>query len=65
MVNAYVPDKWLPWILENFYTEDRRFGSANYMPLADGAVYRIVITQSGFNAEPLNAIAKDANAAHP
>ena len=65
VVNAYVPDKWLPWILENFYTEDRRFGSANYMPLADGAVYRIVITQSGFNAEPLNAIAKDANAAHP
>jgi hypothetical protein len=41
--------------------EDRRFGSANYMPLADGAQYRIVITQYGFNAEPANAVAKAAN----
>ena len=65
VVNAYVPQNWLPWILQNFYTEDRRFGSANYMPLADGAVYRIVITQSGFNAEPENTIAKDANTARP
>lgn len=65
VVNAYVPDDWLPWILAHFYTEDRRFGSANYMPLADGAVYRIVITQSGFNAEPANDVAKAANeAAH-
>ena len=62
-VNAYVPDDWTPWILSNFYTEDRRFGSANYMPLADGAEYRILITQSGFNAEPRNAIAKAVNSA--
>ena len=62
-VNKYVPDKWLPWLLDHFYTADRRFGSANYMPLADGAVYKVVITQSGFNAEPENAIAKSANAA--
>lgn len=61
VVNSYVPPTWLPWILEHFYTEDRKFGSMNYMPLVDGAVYRIVITQSGFNAEPLNTIAKDAN----
>lgn len=63
VVNSYVPPGWVPWILEKFYTEDRKFGSANYMPLVDGAVYKIVITQSGFNAEPLNTIAKDANAA--
>lgn len=62
-VNKYVPDAWLPWLLEHFYTEDRRFGSANYMPLADKAVYKILITQSGFNAEPKNDIAKAANAA--
>ena len=31
------------------------------MPLADGAVYRVVITQSGFNAEPRNGAAKAAN----
>jgi len=62
VVNKYVPDAWLPWLLDHFYTEDRRFGSANYMPLADQAVYRIVITQSGFNAEPVNDTAKAANA---
>jgi len=59
-VNNYVPDTWLPWLLDHFYTEDRRFGSANYMPLADGAVYKVLITQSGFNAEPENDAAKTA-----
>ena len=62
-VNKYVPNDWLPQLLANFYTEDRRFGSANYMPLADKASYKILITQSGFNAEPENEIAKQANAA--
>lgn len=61
VVNAYVPEPWTQWILAHFYTEDRRFGSANYMPLADGAVYRVLITQSGFNAEPKNDIAKAVN----
>jgi hypothetical protein len=60
-VNSYLPPSWTPWLLAQFYTEDRRFGSANFMPLADGAVYRVVITQSGFNAEPRNAAAKAAN----
>ena len=58
-----MPGSWTQWILANFYTQDRRFGSANYMPLADGAVYRILITQSGFNAEPKNDIAKAVNSA--
>jgi len=35
------------------------------MPLADGAVYRVVITQSGLNAEPENDAAKAANNARP
>jgi hypothetical protein len=64
-VNRYVPDDWLPWLLSNFYTEDRRFGSANYMPLADGAVYKVVMTQSGLNSEPENDAAKAANDARP
>lgn len=64
-VDRYVPDSVLPWVLGNLYVEDRRFGSANYMPLADGAVYKVVITQTGFNAEPDNDIAKAANAARP
>jgi hypothetical protein len=63
VVNSYVPDTWLPWLLNHFYTEDRRFGSANYMPLANGAVYKVLITQSGFNAEPENDAARTANAA--
>jgi hypothetical protein len=61
-VNKYIPDTWLPWLLNHFYTEDRRFGSANYMPLADGAVYKVMITQAGFNAEPENDIAATATA---
>ena len=65
VVNAYVPEPWTNWLLTQFYTEDRKFGDANYMPLADGAVYRVVITQSGFNAEPQNDAAKAANNARP
>jgi len=64
-VNRYLPEAWTKWLLAQFYTEDRRFGSANYMPLADGAVYRVVITQSGFNAEPENEAARRANQAVP
>jgi hypothetical protein len=63
--DAYVPEGWSKWILAHFYTEDRRFGDANYMPLADGAAYKILITQSGFNAEPENDAAKTANDARP
>ena len=40
--------------------EDRRFGSANYMPLADGATYNVVMTQSGLNSEPANDTARKA-----
>jgi len=64
-VNSYVPDAWRNWLLTQFYTEDRKFGDANYMPLADGAVYRVVITQSGFNAEPANDAATKANDGRP
>lgn len=65
VVDQYVPKSWLFWIVDHAYVEDRRFGSAVYMPLADGAVYRVVMTQSGLNAEPANDAAKAANAARP
>ncbi len=65
VVNQYVPDDWLGWLTNKAYSVDRRFGDANYMPLADGAVYRVVITQSGFNSEPANDIARKANDARP
>ena len=64
-VDEYVPNSWLNWLIGQSYTEERRFGSAAYMPLADGAVYKVVMTQSGLNAEPTNDIAKGANAARP
>jgi hypothetical protein len=64
-VDQYVPNSWLNWLVGESYTEQRHFGSAAYMPNADGAVYKLVMTQSGLNAEPLNAAANQANAARP
>lgn len=60
-VNQYIPDDWVGWLASHAYTIDRKFGSANYMPMADGAAYRVVITQSGFNAQPDNDAARAAN----
>ena len=59
-VLAKAPPGFRAWLTSVSQAEDRRFGSANYMPLADGAVYRVVITQSGFNAEAVNAQARAA-----
>jgi hypothetical protein len=64
-VDQYVPQTWLMWLAGESYTEQRHFGSAAYMPLADGATYRVVMTQSGLNADPSNEAAKTANAARP
>ncbi|MFL5238428.1 MAG: hypothetical protein ACJ8EL_12655 [Rhizomicrobium sp.] len=64
-LNRWLPKAWLLWLIHHAYTEDRRFGSAVFMPLADGAAYRVLITQAGLNAEPSNAIARRANAARP
>ncbi len=61
VVNQYLPDWMVQWLIGHAYVEDRRFGDANYMPLADGATYRVVITQMGFNTEPENDAARAAN----
>jgi hypothetical protein len=58
--NKYVPPAWVQWLEEHSFTQDRRFGDANFMPLADGAVYKLLITQSGFNTEAENDVAKTA-----
>lgn len=50
------------WLDSVSLAEDRRFGSASYMPLADGAAYRVIITQTGFNAEAVNASARGVSA---
>jgi hypothetical protein len=63
VVNQYLPDRWVKWLIGHALVQDREFGSANYMPLADGAVYKVVITQDAFNAEPVNGAAARANEA--
>jgi hypothetical protein len=41
---------WFPWI-------DALYGSATYLPMADGARYEIKVSQSGLMARPLNQAA--------
>src|SRR3981081_2146762 len=44
---------WLPWM-------DALYGSATFLPMADGALYEIKVSQSGLIARPLNQSARDA-----
>ena len=44
---------WIPWI-------DALYGSATYLPMADGALYEIKVSQSGLVSRPLNQAARDA-----
>jgi len=43
--------RWLPFV-------DAVYGSATYLPMADGARYQVSITQSGLIARPLNPAAQ-------
>jgi hypothetical protein len=45
--------KWLPFV-------DAVYGSATYLPMADGARYEVKMTQSGLIARPVNAAANEA-----
>jgi hypothetical protein len=63
-LRAPVPD-WMPrglagWLMARAQAQQRRFGSAVYMPLTDGAIYRVIMTQSGLNADAVNPIAQAA-----
>ena len=62
-VNHFLPESWVKWLMAHMILQDRLFGSANYMPMVDGAQYKVVTTQFGFNAEPTNDIAARANQA--
>jgi len=44
---------WMPWM-------DALYGSATFLPMADGALYEIKVSQSGLLARPLNQAARDA-----
>ncbi len=43
----------LPWV-------DALYGSAAYLPMTDGAAYRVTVSQSGLIARPLNEEARQA-----
>lgn len=46
---------WLPWV-------DAEYGSATYLPMADGAEYRVSLTPTGLVARPANPAAQQAAA---
>lgn len=48
------------WLMTRAQAGQRHFGSAVYMPLTDGAIYRVVMTRNGLNAEAVNPIAATA-----
>jgi hypothetical protein len=52
MLSTQYP-RWLPFV-------DAVYGSATYMPMADGVRYEISITQSGLIARPMNPAAETA-----
>ena len=45
--------RWLPWV-------DAVYGSAAYLPMADGARFEVSLSQHGLVARPLNAAAQAA-----
>jgi hypothetical protein len=51
LVHRYHP--WVPWM-------DALYGSATFLPMADGALYEIKVSQSGLVARPLNQAARNA-----
>ena len=44
---------WIPWV-------DALYGTATFLPMADGALFEIHVSQSGLIARPLNQAARDA-----
>lgn len=44
---------YVPWV-------DALAGSATYLPMADGALYQVSVSQSGLVARPLNQAGRDA-----
>ncbi len=64
---AYVPWNLSVWDVARKYRRyvdavDTLYGSAAYMPMADGATYEVWITQSGLIARPTNDEARAASA---
>lgn len=65
--NGAIPYKVEAWDAIRQYRRyvnaaDTLYGSAAYMPMADGARYEVWITQSGLVARPVNDVARNASA---
>ncbi len=50
---AHAYHSWIPWM-------DALYGSATFLPMADGALFEIKVSQSGLIARPLNQAAREA-----
>ena len=60
--SKYGIDVWR-WIQNNPFLNglvDAKFGSATFMPMADGALYAVILTTNGLMARPLNEPAEKA-----
>jgi hypothetical protein len=57
---AWLPRGLTEWLMDQAEASQRHFGSAVYMPLTDGAIYRVIMTQGGLNADAVNPIARSA-----
>lgn len=60
--SEYWLDTWA-WIYKNNELVpgvDATYGSATFLPMADGALYEVVLTSSGLAAKPLNKLAEQA-----
>lgn len=60
--SRYGVDVWR-WLQNNPFMNgfvDAKFGSATFMPMADGALYAVILTHSGLMARPLNEPAENA-----
>ncbi len=54
-------DTW-PWLVEKQWLPfiDAKYGSATFMPMAQGAIYQVKLNESGLQAEPVNEQARAA-----
>lgn len=60
--SKYGVDVWR-WLQNNPFFNgfvDAKFGSATFMPMADGALYGVILTHNGLMARPLNEPAENA-----
>lgn len=51
---------WVHESKENMPWVEAAYGSATYVPMADGALFEVALSSSGLVAKPLNASAKQA-----